>query len=152
MAEQREDVPLPDRYTLEEARKELARQDCLVHGHDYEVIATYSSDGGPSDVICSRCGRAWAVAPAADLRPGMPGRTAIEVVLSCEADGCQERLRVSWPRDEYTCLLSGEQLGGNGSLTLDGAAPVPTSASKWRVRGVRREYRVRCPAHAQELG
>lgn len=140
------------RFTLEEARQELARQDCLADGHDFDVVATFASDGAPAYVTCSRCARSWAVGsrdPAA----------AIEVVLSCEADGCEERLPVPWPRDGYTCLLSGEQLGGaDGSLTLDGSAPVPRSASKWRVVTVRggSEHRaerrdVRCPAHAAEL-
>lgn len=81
-----------------------------------------------------------------------PGRPGIEVVLSCEADGCRERLIIPWPRGEYTSLIDPAIYGGReGVLTLDGWGPVPSEASGWRVADVGREYRVRCPAHAAEL-
>lgn len=68
-----------ERYTLEEARAELARQDCGVYGHDFDVIATYASDGGPSDIVCSRCSRSWTVAPRSvfEVRDGAVQTVAI---------------------------------------------------------------------------
>lgn len=73
----------------------------------------------------------------------------IEVVLGCEADGCEESLRLEWPRGEYVSLLDPAMFDGDGSLTLDGAAVVPMSATGWLVRSERRlgGYTVRCPAH-----
>lgn len=76
--------------------------------------------------------------------------SGIEVVLCCEADGCGERLVLEWPRDDYVCLIDPAIYGGgDGSLTLDGHAPVPKSATGWQVKTVRREYVVRCPGHAE---
>lgn len=45
---------------LEDARRELARRECLMTGHDYNVIDTLGEEG-PSDIVCSRCGRVWHV-------------------------------------------------------------------------------------------
>jgi hypothetical protein len=81
----------------------------------------------------------------------------IDVVLACESEGCSERLEVGWPRREYVSLITADMYGEGaaddlGHLTLDGAAAVPRSASKWRVgKQGRFEYTVRCPAHAGEL-
>lgn len=65
-----------ERYTLEEARAELAREDCQVYGHDFVVIAT--SDG-PSDVVCSRCSQSWTLAPRSvfEVRDGAVQTVAI---------------------------------------------------------------------------
>lgn len=72
----------PQRYTLEEARAELARQDCRVYGHDFDVIATYSSDGGPSDVVCSRCSQAWTLAPRSSVFEVLDGAMQTIAVYS----------------------------------------------------------------------
>lgn len=81
----------------------------------------------------------------------------IEVVLSCEADGCRERLVLQWPRGDYVALIDPAVFGGrDGELSLDGAAKVPAAFTGWRVAAVRppggvRGYVVSCPAHAAEL-
>lgn len=49
-----------DRYTLDEARKELERQECLSNGHDWNIIE--EGTGEPIILTCSRCGTKRAVA------------------------------------------------------------------------------------------
>jgi hypothetical protein len=51
------------RYTLAEARAELARRECAAYGHDIEIV---SVDGRPVSLVCGRgCGHpGWAVTPA----------------------------------------------------------------------------------------
>lgn len=47
-------------YTLDEARAELARQECRAHGHDYEHVETVRPDTGERDlsgVFCPQCRR-----------------------------------------------------------------------------------------------
>lgn len=48
------------RYTLDEARAVFAREECSMHGHDFDVVVAL---GGlePVSLICSRCGRTWTV-------------------------------------------------------------------------------------------
>lgn len=49
------------RYTLEEAREEFKKRECLERGHDFRV-AGLSSFGGhsfPELVYCDRCSRSW---------------------------------------------------------------------------------------------
>jgi hypothetical protein len=41
------------RYTLEEAKLELAREECALYGHDFDVIA--NAGNIPLAVVCSRC-------------------------------------------------------------------------------------------------
>lgn len=48
------------RYTLGEAQALLSRRECLIHGHDFDVIVTTGS-GAPTSVLCSRCGESWKV-------------------------------------------------------------------------------------------
>jgi hypothetical protein len=46
------------RFTLEEARIELALQECREHGHDWTVIVnqTFADPAGePVRVVCDRC-------------------------------------------------------------------------------------------------
>lgn len=48
------------RYTLAEARIELNRTECALHGHSYEILSAFDS-GNPTQLLCSRCGRSWSV-------------------------------------------------------------------------------------------
>jgi hypothetical protein len=48
------------RYTIEEAVREIALRDCVLHGHDYEII-TRMGENRPHLVYCSRCGESWLV-------------------------------------------------------------------------------------------
>lgn len=45
------------RYTLDEARRELARRECGYHGHDYET--TVRPNHEPVTFFCNRCGKTW---------------------------------------------------------------------------------------------
>lgn len=47
------------RYTLDEAREELRRQECMTRGHDYRVEIRV--DGEPAFVICNLCNMTWRV-------------------------------------------------------------------------------------------
>lgn len=49
------------RYTLAEARWELAKDKCLTQGHDLDIILAYT--GEPQSIICQRCGASWLIAP-----------------------------------------------------------------------------------------
>lgn len=49
-----------ERFTLEEARLELAKQECSRYGHSYDVVVSMGSDG-PTTIQCDRCGKAWDV-------------------------------------------------------------------------------------------
>jgi hypothetical protein len=42
------------RYTLNEAKRVLARQECGIHGHDWEIIRSMGDE--PKALICARCG------------------------------------------------------------------------------------------------
>lgn len=42
------------RYTLAEAKREIARQECLRFGHDWQTIAR---GGNPMQLVCGRCGK-----------------------------------------------------------------------------------------------
>ena len=48
------------RYTLAEARRELAAQECGRYGHDYQIMVQKDE---PVALECSRCGRGWPVGP-----------------------------------------------------------------------------------------
>jgi hypothetical protein len=48
------------RYTLAEAKLELNREECRIRGHDFEIQVRMGVDG-PCSVLCSRCGKQWAV-------------------------------------------------------------------------------------------
>jgi hypothetical protein len=61
-------------YTLDEARHELGRQECLMHGHDFEVISARdmaNAAGEPISVHCPRCGTSWACSE--NHSPDVPG-------------------------------------------------------------------------------
>lgn len=45
------------RYTLNEARLELAKEECRRRGHVFNVLI--SSSGDPERITCDRCGRSW---------------------------------------------------------------------------------------------
>jgi hypothetical protein len=49
------------RYTLEEARWELAKDSCRTQGHDYQIVLAGS--GEPTAILCERCGASWLIAP-----------------------------------------------------------------------------------------
>lgn len=78
---------LPTTFTLTEARAELARQECLAHGHDYEhVEVTPILVGDPPTVrrqltraFCARCGEVWRVV--------QPEEVAGYLVVGREANG-----------------------------------------------------------------
>lgn len=55
-------VTADQRYTLAEARHELARLECATHGHDINAISSGLSTD-PIRIVCSRCGDSWAVEP-----------------------------------------------------------------------------------------
>lgn len=50
------------RYTLDEAKRELAKQSCRLHGHDFQVEVR--AGGDPERILCERCGRVWPVGDA----------------------------------------------------------------------------------------
>ncbi|PRX91964.1 hypothetical protein CLV72_11237 [Allonocardiopsis opalescens] len=55
-------IPQP-KYTLREARQELARRECNANGHDFTPITpAYSPD--PVRFVCGNCGRSWQVTEA----------------------------------------------------------------------------------------
>lgn len=47
------------KYTLAEAQKALALQECGRHGHDWEIIVKFGGD--PTHILCPRCGKGWTV-------------------------------------------------------------------------------------------
>lgn len=51
------------RYTLAEAQRELARQECARFGHRWDVVATLAR---PTAVVCDSCGKSYKVMPDAD--------------------------------------------------------------------------------------
>lgn len=57
-----DDAPREERYTLEEARRRLAKDECLMHGHDTDQLVDPSS-GEIVGLLCSRCARSWKVTP-----------------------------------------------------------------------------------------
>lgn len=48
------------RYTLAEAKLELAKQECDLHGHSFNTIVVVGS-GDPVAISCDRCGTVWRV-------------------------------------------------------------------------------------------
>lgn len=48
-------------YTLDEARRVLARRECGAHGHDWTVLQKMT--GVPYLVCCGRCGDTYPVGP-----------------------------------------------------------------------------------------
>ena len=51
--------------SLEETRKEMNRQECLNHGHDYDLV----EGGWPIRLVrifCASCGSSWSVIPTYD--------------------------------------------------------------------------------------
>lgn len=48
-------------YTLDQARTELAHQQCRAQGHDLQVldVRTMGGDHTPCSVRCDRCHRTW---------------------------------------------------------------------------------------------
>lgn len=47
-------------YTLTQAAREIAKQECRYHGHTWDVVETFG--GSPAEVVCTRCGESHAVA------------------------------------------------------------------------------------------
>lgn len=55
-----------ERFTLEEARVELARRECSRSGHDWQVLTQRhlcDAVDRPISVVCVRCQETHAVAP-----------------------------------------------------------------------------------------
>lgn len=52
------------RYTLHEAALELAKRECLMHGHDWRIIEKKA--GVPVALICERCGKSVSVQAEAE--------------------------------------------------------------------------------------
>lgn len=48
-----------ERYTLTEVTREIARRECQMHGHDYDVVVSHGR--GPVELRCLRCGESWRV-------------------------------------------------------------------------------------------
>jgi hypothetical protein len=48
------------KYTLDEARRELAIRECGMQGHDYDVLVVLGSNE-PQCVLCRRCGESWSI-------------------------------------------------------------------------------------------
>lgn len=46
------------RYTLEEAKLELNKEECGRYGHDYQVMVA-SGKNEPAFIYCVRCGVQW---------------------------------------------------------------------------------------------
>jgi hypothetical protein len=55
------------RYTLDEAKAEIARQECATYGHDYMTVV-WMGGNEPTGVTCSRCGQHWPIAPTTQER------------------------------------------------------------------------------------
>ena len=51
------------RYTLIEARRILARQECAHDGHDWDIVTAYGASL-PTGLVCARCGFVCKVEPA----------------------------------------------------------------------------------------
>lgn len=86
---------MAERYTLEEARVEMARQECAVHGHDFDVIEEFGA--GPVALICSRgCGESWPVSRAVfEVRAGAGVVRTVAIYSNRDAaDEHAESLRV----------------------------------------------------------
>lgn len=69
-----------ERYTLEESRVMIRREDCLTTGHVLDVHLDDNKD--PYTIGCCRCGRGWVVYMEKDTSPYPPGRVVppVEVV------------------------------------------------------------------------
>lgn len=51
-------------FTLDGAAREIARRECALNGHDYNVVTTMEL--GPVSLACERCGASWKVEQDAD--------------------------------------------------------------------------------------
>jgi hypothetical protein len=51
------------KYTLAKARAEIAKQECEMEGHLFEVLV-FAGHGEPNKVVCARCGRSWRIEEA----------------------------------------------------------------------------------------
>lgn len=58
------------RYTLPEARREIARRECAFHGHDWRVVI--AGTGQPVAITCERCGQAHEVVASTAHTPHTP--------------------------------------------------------------------------------
>ena len=62
-----------ERYTLEEASRKLAVDECARDGHDYDVVGVTNGFGwhAPLRVVCDRCRDEWRVQSDAMTPPGV---------------------------------------------------------------------------------
>jgi hypothetical protein len=67
----REQTPEEPRYTLKEAERELAKRECGIYGHTFDVTVTTGS-GNPRIVVCTRCSRTWTVQQDPEARKEAP--------------------------------------------------------------------------------
>lgn len=69
----------PPTYTLDEAKRLLAEQECNEHGHRWDVVEyrTMADPAGtPTGVVCTTCALSYAVVPKT---PGVGPGPAFEV-------------------------------------------------------------------------
>lgn len=124
-------IPLPDfggepRYTLDEARREIARQECQENGHSFDVVQVVGK--GPVEIICSNgCGGSWDVSKGifdadrlakcvVDAQPtldftfrGWPGKLTVQAALT-DSRGREQTFAVP---------VAVEHRDGEPVLTLD---------------------------------
>lgn len=55
------------RYTLEEAKLEIARRQCAMNGHDFELVMQIGK-AWPTAILCERCGEQREVGFVEELR------------------------------------------------------------------------------------
>lgn len=79
------------KYTLDEARRELARQECREHGHDFGH--TVDTTGAPTKVVCERCGDVWTVESSRRAtKIGDDVQALVENIAAGHADHCLEAI------------------------------------------------------------
>lgn len=78
-------------YTLEEAKQELAAQECTMNGHRFTELV--SGAGEPIWILCTCCNRRWAVADVEEqtytpaIAKAMSAIEALNGVSFYEEDG-----------------------------------------------------------------
>lgn len=127
---------MEDLYTLNEARREIARQECATHGHNLTVIATPT---GPTGLICDRhCGHpGWHVTPAS--QPGgveaLEGALRLELAhLWLDLANAYDRSQSDPPETSPACRDLVERI--RGITMLVGPADTSGMAARLQPRGL----------------